>query len=310
MMRIAVVGAGAMGRLFGGRLAEAGHDVVFIDADRRAVEQLEEGGVVITTESGSRHVPASASLAADLQGEVDLVVLFTKSFHAEAAIGSVRHVVGRQTFGLSLQNGLGSAEALRSVFGENRVLVGTTDYPADLERPITVHSSDWGHVRLGALSGAGPAQRKAAEVAGALEAAGLRAVAETDIQVPIWEKVAFNAALNTLSAVTGFTVGRIGADPHARSLVDQVAAETIEVARSAGVPVSEERIRAALDGAYARNAEHKTSMLTDVEAGRRTEVDSIGGAVVRVGGSHGVESPVLETLCTLVRAAESDPARS
>jgi 2-dehydropantoate 2-reductase len=119
--------------------------------------------------------------------------------------------------------------------------------------------------------------------------------------VPVWEKVAFNAALNTLSAVTGMTVGQIGEDPHARNIVRSVLDECMAVAQQQGINLSRQRIESTLANAFAHHTHHKTSMLLDREAGRPTEVDTIGGAVVRLGREHGIDTPVLETLCELVR---------
>ncbi|WP_256468752.1 ketopantoate reductase family protein [Pseudarthrobacter sp. SSS035] len=118
----------------------------------------------------------------------------------------------------------------------------------------------------------------------------------------MWEKLAFNAALNTPRAVTGQTVGQIGASAPARELVARVVDETIAVAKTQGVHLSGERVDAALENAYLHAGEHKTSMLQDREARRRTEADYIGGAIVRLGEQTGVSAPVLNALTTLASA--------
>lgn len=298
-MRIAVVGAGAMGQLFGGRLALAGNEVVFFDANAELIAALNERGITLHGETGAEHTPVRVMRADEFRGELDLVIIFTKGFHTAAAVESVRALIGPDTVGLTLQNGLGNPELLQQVFGADRTLMGMTDFPADLREPGVLHTSDAGKVRLGGIA---PGSPHAERIAAVLDAAGLHAAAQDDIVVSVWEKVIFNAGFNTLSAATGFTVGEIAADSRMREVMNAVLAEGIAVAGQAGVAVSEERIAASVANAYEHHTHHKTSMLLDREAGRRTEIDSIGGAIVRLGAEHGVPTPVLWTLAQIVRA--------
>ncbi|MHA7288762.1 ketopantoate reductase family protein [Arthrobacter sp. MDT3-24] len=222
--------------------------------------------------------PARAGTA-DFTETLELIVVFTKSFHTEAAVASVRHLISGTTFGLTLQKGLGNADILARAFTPQRTLAGITDFPADLEQPGRIITGPGGKVRVGTWTGAQePFLQRLVDI---LNKAGLNASAEETIQEPIWEKLAFNAALNTLGAVTGQTVGQIGASTPARELVARVVDETTSVAKTQGVHLSADRIDAALENAYTNAGEHKTSMLQDREARRRTEADYIGGAIVR-----------------------------
>lgn len=205
--------------------------------------------------------------------------------------------------GLTLQNGLGNAEVLQEHFGQDRTLMGMTDFPADMPEPGMITSASHGKVMLGGLSEGADARR----VADMLDRAGLNASVSSDVRVPIWEKVAFNAALNTISAVTGMTVGQIGDSPHARGLVSAILDETVAVAASQGIPLCRDRVENAIADSYIHHAHHKTSMLMDRQAHRRTEVDTIGGAIVSHGAESGVTAPVLKTLCDLVRTLEPSP---
>ncbi|GLB66578.1 ketopantoate reductase family protein [Arthrobacter mangrovi] len=298
-MKTAIVGAGAMGQLFGARLQLAGTDVVFLDTNQATIDVLNARGVTLQTESRTEHTPARAARASELDETFDLFIIFTKGFHTQAAVASIAHLIGAESCGLTLQNGLGNAERLQEYFGPSKTLLGVTDFPADLSAPGMVSSNSRGKVRLGALGNV----PRLPNIAQLLDSADLHAAVEQDIRIPVWEKVAFNAALNTLSAVTGLTVGGIGADPHARGLVASVLEETLAVAGRLQIDVSRQRIEAALDNAFAHHTHHKTSMLMDREAGRPTEIDTIGGAVVRLGQDNGVSTPVLATLCELVRTA-------
>lgn len=296
-MKIGILGAGAMGQLFGGRLKMAGNDVLFIDAAPVTIDALNAQGITVTSEGQESHTPVRAGTASDFSESLDLIIVFTKSFHTEAAVASVGHLISARTFGLTLQNGLGNADILARSFGSEHTLVGITDFPADLERPGHITTGPGGKVCVGTLTGAPlPFLHQLVDT---LNEARLNASAEDHIQTHIWEKLAFNAALNTLSAVTGQTVGQIGASTSAQELVAQVVDETVLVADSQDIRVSRTRIQSALKNAYDHAGDHKTSMLQDREAKRRTEADYIGGAIVRLGESAGVSAPVLRTLTTL-----------
>lgn len=288
-----------MGQLFGARLQVAGQDVIFIDAAQSTIDALNQGGITLTTEDGTVHTHARAGLATNFRDVLDLVIVFTKGFHTTPALESIGHLVGPESHGITLQNGLGNGEELARHFGPERTWIGTTDFPVDLDRPGALTTSHSGKVRFGSYA---PHQTSEAPwLFSALEAAGLNPVLEDDILPAIWEKVAFNAALNTLSAVSGQTVGQIGESQDGRELVQHVLAETAAVAASRGVDLSLARVKAAINNAYEHHGSHKTSMLQDREAGRRTEIDYIGGAVVRLGTETGVPTPVLWTLTLLAR---------
>lgn len=296
-MKIGIVGAGAMGQLFGGRLQMAGNKVRFIDAAPATIDTLNAEGITITAAGVPHHTAVTAGTAGDFNEALELIIIFTKSFHTEAAVLSIKHLIGDATFGLTLQNGLGNADTLAGAFGAERTLVGITDFPADLERPGHISTGAGGKVRVGTLTGQQEPFLQA--LVDTLNEAGLTATLEEEIQTHIWEKLAFNAALNTLSAVTGQTVGQIAASAAALDIVSRVVDETVLVASSQGVHVSRERIQTALDGAYVHAKDHKTSMLQDREAKRRTEADYIGGAIVRLGEEAGHRAPVLSALTLL-----------
>ncbi|NKX51635.1 2-dehydropantoate 2-reductase, partial [Arthrobacter deserti] len=223
-MDIGILGAGAMGQLFGARLQLAGNTVAFIDAAPATNAALNHGGITLTTGGRRKHTAVRTGAAADFDEPFDLIIVFTKGFHTAAALESVRHLTGPRTHGLTLQNGLGNGEVLAGHFGPDRTWVGVTGFPAGLERPGVLPTSADGKVRLGPFR-AGP-RPFARQLADLLSAAGLNADVPPDIQAAIWEKAAFNAALNSISAVTGQTVGAIGASSQGRELVRSILGET------------------------------------------------------------------------------------
>lgn len=299
---VAIVGAGAMGCLFAARLAAADHAVTVIDVDEARLAALGQQGITLTDDDGMRTVPVAAARAAAVAGPVDLVILFTKGMHSAAAIRSVAHLAGRETLALTLQNGLGNAETIATVWDPARILIGATDFPADLTGPTSVASHGSGHIWVGAFDGGGG--EAVAAVVAALRTSGLDAVADPAVLVSIWEKVAFNAALNALATITGLTVGGMDTPAGCR-IAMAVVDETVATAAAEGLTLDRAGIAAKIDHALAHHREHKASMLQDRLAGRATEIETINGAIVGRGAAAGVPTPVTATLADLVRLIES-----
>jgi 2-dehydropantoate 2-reductase len=298
MRDIVIVGAGAMGCLFAVRMAEAGARVTLVDVDEKRLAALRRDGVTLADDRGERTMPIQAGLAAEVAAPVDLVLLFTKAMHSEAAARSVAHLAaGAQA--LTLQNGIGNAEALAEIFPPDRVLMGVTDFPADLEGPTRIASHGEGHVRIAGFTSAADA----GPVAAFLTDAGLAAQVDPDVRAAIWEKVAFNAALNAIAAITGRTVGGMDAPP-GRRLAAAVAGEVVATAAAHDIALDRTGIDRKIDFALTHHQGHKASMLQDLQAGRATEIEAINGAVVRAARAAGIAVPVTETLADLVRLME------
>lgn len=302
-MKIAIVGAGAMGGLFGARLVLAGQEVSFVEASGHAIEVISRHGLRLETPDAQTTVQVPIARAEQFSGFFDLLVIFTKGFHTAAAIDSVRHLVGPDTWALSVQNGLGNADLIAEVIPTERVIVGMTNLPADLVAPGVVHSQGEGHINLWSFDGEDAS--RVHEVAAVLSQAGLPCTADPQVQAAIWEKVAFNAALNSVCAVTRQTVGAVGDCAHGRQVLSAIIEETLAVARAAGIAVDRQRVEVAMDYAVDNHRQHKPSMLQDLEAGQKTEIDFINGAVVAHGKRIGVPTPVSQALYDLIKISEN-----
>ena len=200
-----------------------------------------------------------------------------------------------------MQNGLGNAEAIAEIFPPGQVLIGVTDLPADLEAPTRVSSHGHGSVRIGGYRASGEAGARA--VASLFGGCGIDTVFDADVQAAMWEKVAFNAALNAMATVTGLTVGGMDTTP-GRRIAAAIVGEVIATAAAKGIAVDADRIGSKVDFALTNHRLHKASMLQDRLAGRPTEIESINGAVAREAVALGVPTPVTATLADLVRMNE------
>jgi len=305
MDSIVIVGAGAMGCLFAARLAEAGVAVTLVDVDTARLDTIAGAGIVIDDDAGERIVPVRATTADRITDAPDLVLLFTKGVHSAAAARSVAHLAAPGTWAMTLQNGLGNAEVLAEHFAADRVLMGITAWPSNLDGPNRISSHGSGHIRLGPLTPVGMAGAEAA--AALLDCGRFDARVDAVVERAMWEKVAFNAALNPLGAITGLTNGEVD-HAEGRRIALAVVRETVAVAHARGIAVDGDDIAAQVEHALAHHRDHRASMLQDRLAGRRSEIDSINGAILRAAEAAGVAAPVTATLADLMRLIDRYPA--
>lgn len=302
-MRIAVIGTGAMGGLFGARLAMSGQDVTLIDESQATIDAIRQQGLVLHYGHESNALRLPVGRAQDFDGLYDLLIVFTKGFHTAAAIQSAAHLIGPESWVLSAQNGLGNDERIAAVVKREQIMVGMTNFPADLVKPGVVRTQGSGHISI--WSASGKDEPGVHRIAAALSDAGLPCRADSDVKVAIWEKLAFNGALNALCAVSGLTVGEVGGSEHGRALASEIIEETVAVAKASGVDAQRDRVAASVEYAFKNHASHKPSMLQDIEARRPTEIDFINGAAADRGRQFGVDTPVLRTVTNLVKLIES-----
>lgn len=303
-MKISVLGAGAMGSFFGGLLAEQGNDVTLLDINEAHLAAIRKQGLLLSTDGHRRSIGnLTVSRPQDSTSTPDLLVVFTKSLHTRAALASIRHIVGAHTSVLSLQNGLGNVEMIGEYVPSHQIVIGVTTWPADLVGPGEVSSHGQGKIRL--MSADGVARPTVDAVAAVLDAAGLHCVVDVDVWTAIWEKVAFNAALNSLCSVTGCTVDGIAAVPGGPRLAAAIVTEVLAVAAAKGIATNVDGCIENVNFAIAKHTGHKPSMLQDILAGRQTEIEGINGAVVAAAHEMKVPVPHTETLLELVRLVQA-----
>ena len=302
MRNIVIVGAGAMGCLFAARLQKAGATVTLIDNNAQRLALIAAEGLELVDDAGSSSCRPGASGAQDFAGPVDLVMLFTKGMHSAAAVASIAYLARSKPIAVTLQNGLGNAEILAATFGADRVLKGTAHVPADLAPPNKVISHGFADVHVGGHVPA--AQGLAAPVAELFTRSGFKTIVSRNIDADVWDKLAFNAALNALAMITGSSNGAMDVDSGLR-IARSVVRETVRVASKIGLELEGAKIERTIALALKDHPLHKASMLQDRECGRPTEIDNINGAIVKTGEQWGVATPVNATLADLVRVIES-----
>lgn len=302
-MRVTVLGAGAMGCLFGGLLARAGRDVVLVDPWREHVEALRSRGLILREGGETLTIPVTAALSGEAVRPAELVLFFVKAHQTRAALPEAEPLLAAGGAVLTLQNGLGSADLLAEALGSERVLAGVTAQGATRLGPGEVRHGGAGETLLGGFAGDHPLLAAAAEC---LTAAGLPARVVPDVWPAVWRKLAVNCGINALTALAGIRNGRIPEIPEAAALLADAVAEAAAVARAAGVDLGEAQALAGHVLAVARaTAVNRSSMGQDVDRRQPTEIDFLNGAVVREGARLGVPTPVNATLARLVKTLES-----
>jgi 2-dehydropantoate 2-reductase len=302
-MQVYVVGAGAMGCLYGATFAAGGCDVTLIDTNPEHVAAINRDGLEVETRQGTVRLPLAARQPVEAQGAGDLILLMTKTYHSEAALAGAKHLIGEHTHVLTLQNGLGNVERVCAHVARGKVLVGVSTLPADLVGPGRIRSlGDGGSKLYPAFS---PETEFATEVCRVLTNGGLPAQLEPDILEAIWSKAVFNSAMNPLCALTRQTPGFFREKAESRALIAAMVEEGVAAARANGIMIEAAPIHALTEVSMTDHADHEASMLQDVKARRRTEIDAISGAIAEGGRRKGVPTPVTETMWRLVKLEEA-----
>jgi 2-dehydropantoate 2-reductase len=303
-LHLVIVGAGAMGSVFGGHLAEGGVATTLLDVDTRLTDALARDGLRLVEGEEERTIPVRATSRPEEIEPPDAVLFFVKNHQTEAAAQLAAPLVHNGARAVSLQNGWGNAEILARAFGAERVVVGVTYTSATVLAPGVVRSSGPARTVLGPLLGRGGGDDLARPVAEALEQGGFPVERPEDVLTEVWKKLVLNAATLPTAALTGLTAGALAEAPEMRALVERAAAEAVEAGRAQGFAVDLDERLEAIHAVLARAGSGKGSMLQDVEAGRRTEIDVISGAVLRAAAEHDLEVPVTRALHALVVGLE------
>jgi len=302
-VRAAVVGAGAMGSIFGARLAAGGVDTVLVDVAQPLVDKINADGVTVFSgdEETTTRLPATCDPAS--VGAADLVVFFVKCYHTRSAAQMARPLVGPDTVVTSLQNGWGNGDVLASVYEPERVVVGVTYNSGTVLGLGKVAHPGVGPTYMGPF--AGESLEGAERVAATLEQGALEAHVVPEIRPEIWKKLILNAATLPTAALAGMNAGALTAHGQMHDLVTETAREAIAAARALGYEIDEQERIDYIHALLERAGPTKASMLQDFEGGRQTEVDVINGAVVRAADENGLPVPLNRAFVALVKGWES-----
>lgn len=301
-MKIAVVGAGAMGSLFGALLAESGEDIRLYDIWEEHVKAINEKGLGIELDDKIRLVSVNATTDKGQIGKTDLAIIFVKSTQTGDAARIASELVGNNGFVLTLQNGMGNADIIGESIDPGRIIAGTTSHGATMLRPGSIRHAGTGPTVIGMWSGIQKTGiRKIADV---FNKAGIITETVDDVRNVIWAKLLVNVGINAITALTGIKNGRILDFSATKELSRAAVKEAIEVAGAQGVKVADSTVEHVFQVAEATSA-NRSSMGQDVDNKRQTEISAINGAVVREAEKLGINVPVNQTLTALVETLQA-----
>ncbi|HYZ92260.1 MAG TPA: 2-dehydropantoate 2-reductase [Actinomycetota bacterium] len=299
MARVLVMGAGAVGSYYGACLARRAHDVTFV-ARGPNLEAIRANGIRVSGAMGEFSIPPMPATGTPSEaGQAELVLLCVKNYDLEAAAEAIR---GIGSCVLTLQNGVEAAGRARDILGDV-VLAGTTGIVCDLPEPGHVHlTSAYAWIRFGEPDGGGVTER-VRSVARVLDADGIEPIPVDDARISLWEKMALMCGMAGLTTLLQRPMGEILGDAELRARFKAIVVECERVARACGVPLPD----AFVDGRmrYADNIDRAamSSMSRDFARGKRIELDTFNGAIVRMGAELGIDVPENADVYEGIRAA-------
>jgi len=288
-MKIAIFGSGGVGGYFGGKLAASGEDVTFI-ARGAHLAAIRAGGLHVSSPLGDLHASgASATNDPAAVGPVDLVLLATKLYDVETAGRAIRPMLREDTGIVCLQNGIDAPPIIDRLHGAGRAIGSVVMVNAQLAEPGRIRHNAMNGLIVGEMDGR-KSDRLSRLVALGV-AGGLEARVSADIRLEMWRKFVLIGSMGRLCALTRSAVGPIRDFPETWVLAEQAMREIVAVANADGVALAEDDVQRTLALIKGMPPTLKASLLTDLEHGRRLELEWLSGAVCRVAAAHKIDTP-------------------
>ncbi|MCI0537375.1 MAG: 2-dehydropantoate 2-reductase [Verrucomicrobiales bacterium] len=308
-MKIAILGAGAMGSAIGALLHKAGNQISLIDVSRPTIQAVQKHGLIIQDKAGAQQTvkvqitdqPASI-------GVVDLLLVFVKCYHTEAAVKAALPIIGPNTTVLSLQNGWGNGPRIAAIVGKERVVLGVCYHSATVLSPGHVLHAGQGKTFMGELNGSGGARLEG--IVKTFNTAGIAVEASGQVLKEIWSKLALNVATLPTSSTVRLTADHLLDTPEMQELMKDLLREVVAVANAQNIPLDFNERWDAITGLLRKLAPNsKGSMLQDVENRRQTEIDVMCGAIIEAGARLGIATPYNRAMIGLIKGLEATFAK-
>ncbi len=300
-MKIAIIGAGAMGSLFGGYLSIR-NETFLIDTNVDLVNKINKDGLTIIENDKEIITRPKAVLSAVDLPKVDLVILFVKALYSKSALESNKNLFGENTYVLTLQNGSGHELLLKEYVNENRILIGTTQDNCAVKGIGVVKHGGKGLTHIGSV-----AKEQNEVINNIIDAfcnAGFSTEFVDNIQYLIWDKLFLNTSVSVLTGVLQVKMGFMADNDYGKMLMEKLIEEAVSVANQDGFSFDAKEIIKKTYELLEGSKEGITSICSDIGNGRLTEVDTISGSVVRTSKANGVPAPTHECMVNLVHAME------
>ncbi len=300
-MKILILGAGAMGSVYGGHLSLK-HEVYMVDKNEALVEKINDDGLTVEEAGKSVVYHPAAVTSTEGLGIVDLVVVFVKSLFSRAALEENKGVIGEHTYVMTLQNGAGHEDILSEFVAKERIILGTTEDNGAVLGLAHVRRGGVGKTNFGMLT---PDKENMLEKCKeGFDSCGFDCHIFDNIQQLIWDKLFTNVSLSAVTGILSVQIGYIASNSHAWEMTKQLIHEAIQVADAMGLKFDEEEMTERVRQTSINSPEGLTSIYMDLKQGRKTEVDTISGSVVRAAAKMGVPVPTHKFVVHMVHAME------
>jgi 2-dehydropantoate 2-reductase len=300
-MKIVIMGAGAMGGLFGGLLALSGEEIWLVSPQKDHIDTILANGVTIEERGRILTVQVKATTDPSSSGKADLVLFFVKTYQTEMAVSNALTLEKEDTVFLTLQNGLGNEEVICRHVDPKKVMVGVTNQGATLIGPGHVRHAGWGETYIGELKGGETG--RGSRIAKMFQKAGIKTYVSPKIYELIWAKLLVNVGINALTALTGLKNGQLIDHPETLRIMYELVSEAAEIAKRKGIRVDENPIQKVISVAEATR-ENRSSMGQDFDHKRKTEIEAINGAIVKEAKSLGISVPYNQMITDLIKVIE------
>ena len=300
-MKIAVIGAGAMGSIYGGHLS-LHNDVTLIDTNPKVIETVQQNGLKIEENGQENIYRPAAAISSEGMEPVDLIILFVKALYSKAALSGNRNLIGSDTYVMTLQNGSGHEDILGEFVPQDHIIIGTTEDNGAVLGFGHIRHGGVGNTNVGMLTE--DKENFLNRLKESFDSCGFRVRIHPNIQQLIWDKLFTNVSLSAVTAVLQVNIGYIAANEYAWKMTMALLHEAVETAHALGLEADEEKLAEKIKATSAGSPEGVTSICADIRAGRKTEVDTISGSVVRAAHKAGIPVPVHEFVVNTIHALE------
>lgn len=300
-MKTVIMGAGAMGSLFGGLLTLSGEDVWLVDIWKENIDAMRSNGLKVEDRGKVQIIPVKATTDVASVGKADLILFFVKTYQTEKAVSDVLVLQKENTVFLTLQNGLGNEETICKKVNRKKVILGVTGQGATLLGPGHIRHAGWGKTYVGELDE--KITDRVTQIAQVFRKAGIETEVSSHIHDLVWEKLLVNVGINALAALTGLKNGQLLDYPETVRLMEALVSEAVEVTRRKEIQIDENpmnRVKVVIEA----TRENRCSMGQDLDYKRRTEIDAINGAVVREAERLGILVPYNQMITDLIKVIE------
>ena len=302
-MKIAVIGAGAMGSLFGAMLAGADNEIWLYDVWQEHVQTINQEGLRIEREGKTRTVRLNATTEPDQIGQAELTIIFVKSTQTHAATQTAQQIAGSDGSVMTLQNGMGNADIIAELIEPNRILAGTTAHGATMLGAGRIRHAGIGATTIGSWAATEQGRQLADRFAGFFTQAGIETEAVDEVRSVVWNKLLINIGINAITALSGIRNGQILDLEITRELSRNAVEEAMAVARARDIAIKEDAVDIVFKVAEA-TAVNRSSMGQDVDHKRQTEIAAINGFIVSEAKKLGIDAPVNLALTALIKTLE------